>query len=209
LQHLPVVSIEVVSIEILIEECMMNGKHINIKKNLAIRSDHRLARQRGASLLEGIAYLGIAAIVVLGAVSLLTGAFGSAKANQMTEEVVAIRTAIRKLYIGQTYPTASLVPSLLTANAIPNTLARPTTTTLSNSWGGAVTIAGTATGFTVTYNTVPQDVCVSMISGASGWTQIDQGGNNAITTFPATVANANALCTVSAATGNAVTFTAS
>ncbi|MBC7413962.1 MAG: pilus assembly protein, partial [Herminiimonas sp.] len=40
------------------------------------------SRQRGASLLEGIAYLGIAAIVILGAVSLLTGAFGSAQSNR-------------------------------------------------------------------------------------------------------------------------------
>ena len=78
---------------------MMNGKHINMKNNSAIGSGNRLARQRGASLLEGIAYLGIAAIVVLGAVSLLTGAFGSAKANQTTEEVVAIRTSVRKLYL--------------------------------------------------------------------------------------------------------------
>jgi type II secretory pathway pseudopilin PulG len=189
---------------------MMNGKHIPSKQDhLAIRSDSVQARQQGASLLEGIAYLGIAAIVVLGAVSLLTGAFGSAKANQMTEEVVALRTAVRKLYIGQSYPTSSLVPSLLLANAIPNTLARPTNSTLSNSWGGAVTIVGTSTGFNITYNAVPQDVCVSMISGASGWTQIDQGGNNPITSFPATVANANSLCSVSSAAGNTVTFTAS
>lgn len=188
---------------------MMNGKHINMKKNLAIRSDNRLARQRGASLLEGIAYLGIAAIVVLGAVSLLTGAFGSAKSNQMTEEVVAIRTAVRKLYMGQSYPTGSLVQSLLIANAIPNTLSRPTATTLSDSWGGAVTVVGTATGFTITYNSVPQDVCINAISGANGWTQIDRGGSNAITVFPATVANATALCTVTTAAGNAVTFTAS
>lgn len=187
----------------------MNHKHINMKNNLAAGAGHRLARQRGASLLEGIAYLGIAAIVVLGAVSLLTGAFGSAKANQTTEEVVAIRTAVRKLYIGQAYPVGSLVANLITANAIPNTLARPTAATLSNSWGGAVTVAGTATGFTVTYNAVPQDVCVNMVSGASGWTQIDQGGNNAITAFPVTVANATTLCSVAGAAGNAVTFTGS
>ena len=52
-------------------------------------------QQRGASLLEAIAYLGIAAVVVLGAVSLLNGAFGSAKSNQTNEEVVALRTPVR------------------------------------------------------------------------------------------------------------------
>ncbi|HWW05993.1 type 4 pilus major pilin [Collimonas sp.] len=178
-------------------------------KHTALSAADRVSRQRGASLLEGIAYLGIAAIVVLGAVSLLTGAFGSAKSNQATEEVVAIRTGIRKLYIGQTYP-AAMLPSLITSNAIPNTLARGAGgTTLSNSWGGAVTAAGTGGAFSITYNAVPQDVCINMISGASGWTQIDQAGANAITSFPATVAGATALCSVVGATGNAVTFTAS
>lgn len=187
----------------------MDREHNLKMKTTTLRSDSKLARQRGASLLEGIAYLGIAALVVLGAVSLLTGAFGSAKSNQATEEVVAIRTAVRKLYIGQSYPTASLLPNLLAANAIPGTLARDTTAnTVSNSWGGAVTVTGTSTGFTVTYAAVPKDVCVSMLSGANGWTQVAQGGSS-FTTFPLTADNAAALCTVATAAGNTVTFTAS
>ena len=82
-----------------------------------------VGRQRGAPLLEGIAYLGIAAIVVMGAVSLLTGAFSSAKSNQANEEVVGLRTAVRKLYMGQTYPTANVVANLIAAKAAPGTLA--------------------------------------------------------------------------------------
>jgi type II secretory pathway pseudopilin PulG len=166
-------------------------------------------RQRGASLLEAIAYLGIAAVVVLGAVSLLNGAFGSAKSNQTSEEVVALRTAVRKLYMGQSYPVESLTPSLILANAVPATLARGAGAgALSNSWGGAVTVAGTAAGFTITYNAIPQDVCVNLISGASGWTSITQG-QTALTTFPATVANATTLCSVAGAAGNTVAFIAS
>ena len=166
------------------------------------------SRQRGASLLEAIAYLGIAAVVVLGAVSLLNGAFGSAKANQTSEEVVALRTAVRKLYIGQAYPEASLLPSLALANAVPSTLARGKDSALSNSWGGAVTVVGTAAGFTVTYNGVPQDVCINLISGASGWNVIKAGGKQ-VDKFPATVANATDLCGVNTAAGNVVEFTAS
>ena len=166
-------------------------------------------RQRGASLLEAIAYLGIAAVVVLGAVSLLNGAFGSAKSNQTSEEVVALRTAVRKLYMGQAFPVESLTPSLLVANAVPATLARGATGgALSNSWGGAVTVTGTANGFTITYNAIPQDVCVNLISGASGWTSIAQG-QTSLTTFPATVANATSLCSVAGGAGNNVVFTAS
>jgi hypothetical protein len=167
----------------------------------------RGAAQRGASLLEAIAYLGIAAAVVLGAVSLLNGAFGSAKSNQTSEEIVALRTAVRKLYMGQAYPEGPLVEGLLLANAVPATLARNAAeNTLSNSWGGAVTVQGIANGFTITYNDIPQDVCVNLISGASGWTSISGGTGNALTVFPITVAQATQKC---GAGGNDITFTAS
>jgi hypothetical protein len=66
-------------------------------------------------------------------------------------------------------------------------------------------VTGNTSTFTVTYNGVPQDVCVGMVSGANGWTQIDQGGANIINTFPATAAAAAAVCANAAA--NSVTFT--
>lgn len=161
----------------------------------------KLGRQRGASLLEGIAYLGIAALVVLGAVSLLTNAFGSAKGNQTTEEVVALRTAARKLYTGQVYP-AAMVPNLITANAIPNTLVKKNNA-LSNSWAGAVTVVGDGAGtFTITYANVPQDVCMSVVSGANGWNSVGNG-TKSVSTLPTTTSDAADLCT---ATGNANTL---
>jgi len=163
-------------------------------------------RQNGASLLEGIAYLGIAAIVVLGAVSLLTGAFSSAKSNQLIEEVVAIRTATRKLYIGQTYPT-DISTTLAAAKALPATIANSNTGTgMTNSWGGAVTIAGTGGTFTITYAQVPLDVCISSLAGANGWTQVQ--GAAAVTDFPVTTANASTACGATSPVANLV-FTAS
>jgi len=164
-------------------------------------------RQRGASLLEAIAYLGVAAVVVLGAVSLLNGAFGSAKANQTSEELVSLRTAARKLYLGQSYPAQSLNASLIAAGAVPATLVRSAAAAdgLTNSWGGAVTVTGVGATFTITYAALPKDVCINVISGASGWTQIGAGAN-AVTVFPATAANATAQC---AADANNIVFTAS
>lgn len=158
----------------------------------------QFSRQQGASLLEGIAYLGIAAIVVLGAVSLLTGAFGSAKSNQTTEEIISLRTAVRKMHTGQAYTNGNMVANLITANAIPNTLTiNRAANTVTNSWAGAVTVTGNpaAGNFTITYNDLPQDVCISAISGANGWDQISNaGGGAAITAFPATPTAAAGLC---------------
>jgi len=182
--------------------------HQIVTNNRPLRTPGPLARQRGASLLEALAYLGIAAVVVLGAISLLTGAFSSAKTNQTNEEVVAMRTAVRKLYMGQTYPAGTLQAALISANAIPGTLTRAAGGALANGWGGAVTVAGTGGTFTVTYNAVPQDVCISLVSGATDWVSISGNGANAVTIFPATVDNATTMCTVAGAAGNTLAFTA-
>lgn len=155
-----------------------------------------LHKQQGASLLEGIAYLGIAALVVLGAVSLLTGASASAKANQTNTELVSLRTAVKKLYAGQAYPVASLTESLVKAEAVPSTLQKDKTAfTITNSWGGAVTVAGTtATTFTLVYNNVPQDVCVNVLSGLTGWVSVRQGTGTPKTTFPLSSTDATDVC---------------
>lgn len=171
------------------------------------RAPSNRARQRGASLLEGIAYLGIAALVVLGAVSLLTNAFGSAKANQTSEEVVSLRTAVRKLYAGQLYNAdATMMANVIAARAIPNTL-RINGAQVDNSWGGTVTLAGaTATTFSITYTALPRDVCMGVVSGATGWAQISNlAALNAFVAFPASAANAATVCS---ADTNTVVFTA-
>src|SRR6185369_7368689 len=83
------------------------------------------SRQRGTSLLEGIAYLAIAALVILGAVALLVGAFSGANTNRTQTELSSIRTGVKKLFMGSagTYGTASLLPELITSKVLPGTLA--------------------------------------------------------------------------------------
>jgi hypothetical protein len=164
-----------------------------------------ISRQGGASLLEGIAYLGIAALVILGAVSLLASAFGNAQANQATEEIVSLRTAVRKLYAGQPYPAApNITGTLIAARAVPGTLT-VAGANITNSWGGAVTIGGAGGTFTIVFPNVPQDVCVNMLSGASGWTSVGRTGQPPINVMPLTAANAAAIC--NAANNNSVEFT--
>lgn len=174
-------------------------------------SGFAMHRQRGASLLEGVAYLAIAAIVILGAVSLLTGAFSGAQSNRAMEEIISLRTAARKLYAGQTYPAtaasggANMTTTLIAAKAVPGTLTiNSTGNGMSNAWGGAVTVAGNGTTFNITYANVPQDACISLLSGANGWTSITRNGENAISAFPATAAAATTTCS----TAGDIVFTA-
>lgn len=162
-------------------------------------------KQRGASLLEGIAYLGIAALVILGAVSLLTGAFSSAQSNRASEELVSIRTNVKKLYMGQanSYTAGAMTTALNTAGVFPTTLAA-NGANMTNSWGGNVTVTGAGSTFTITYTGVPQADCISMLSGASGWVSVKGNTVAATTTFPITPAVAATQCSL--ATGNSVDF---
>ncbi|CDG82341.1 type 4 pilus major pilin [Janthinobacterium agaricidamnosum] len=165
-----------------------------------------LFRQQGASLLEGIAYLGIAALVILGAVSLLNGAFSSAQSNRSAEELISVRTAVKKLYMASGYGTGSLNAQLVTARVLPNGLTQ-NGATITNSFGGPVTITGATSNFTVAYGQVPQDVCISTVTGASGWSTISStGGGAPVSTFPVTATDAGKVC---AAANNDLTFTAS
>ncbi|WP_292933267.1 type 4 pilus major pilin [Noviherbaspirillum sp.] len=170
----------------------------------------QLRLQRGASLLEGIAYLGIAAIVILGAVSLLTGAFGSAQTNRAAEELTSLRTAIQKLYMGQgnAYVDGNMLNNLNAAGLIPATLrhvagAGAAGVTATNAWGGAVTVVGNGATFTVTYADVPQEACVNILLSTSGWTTVAVGQN--AVALPVTPTNAAGACAVG---NNNLVFTA-
>lgn len=183
-------------------------KHTTVTRHFAAIGRY----QQGASLLEGIAYLGIAAIVILGAVSLLTGAFSSAQANRLSEELIAMRTGIKKLYMSQSsgYGTVSLSENLKTARLFPSTMSVSTATppVVTNSFGGLVDVTGATNFFTISYAAIPQDVCLSAISGASGWFSISNG-TDTITESPVTLAGAATLCANNAAAGNTIIFTAS
>lgn len=130
--------------------------------------------QRGASLLEGIAYLGIAAIIILGAVALLASAFGSANTNRSYGELTSIRTGVKKLFMGQSasFGTGDLTATLISAKVYPTSLAISGTTSVKNTWNGEIVVTGDNNNFTISYAAVPQDVCINMVSGGNDWISI-------------------------------------
>jgi hypothetical protein len=164
----------------------------------------KLGRQRGASLLEGIAFLGIAAIVILGAIALLTNAFSSANTNRGYQELSSIRTGVKKLFMNQTagYGTADLTETLGTAKVFPASLS-VNGATVKNSWDGAVTVTGATNTFKISYAAVPKDICINMVSGGGDW--VDINVNNTAQTLPVTPAAAATACN---ATSNTIVWTA-
>ncbi|MFC0402787.1 type 4 pilus major pilin [Paraburkholderia rhizosphaerae] len=137
-----------------------------------------LKKQRGASLLEAISYLGIAAIVVIGAIALLNGAFSSASTNAVNEQVSAIQSGVKKLYMGQPGGYGNLGNAVLaSAGVFPSTLTPSTgTNAVTNTWNGAVTVTGAGATFTIEYENVPRSVCVNTITAGGSWVSIGVNG---------------------------------
>lgn len=157
--------------------------------------------QKGASLLEGIAYLGIAAVVVIGAIALLNTAFSSANSNELNSELSAIQTASRKLFMTTqgNYGAADFTATLIAAKGFPQTLTTDAANgTVADAWGGAVTVAPVAadnTKFTITYTNVPPDVCVNALtSTTTGWLSVVGPGSATAVVPPIAPGDAKTAC---------------
>ncbi|AOJ08071.1 type 4 pilus major pilin [Burkholderia mayonis] len=155
----------------------------------------RHRNERGASLLESIAYLGVAAIVIVGAIALLGSAFSSANTNRLAEELNAIQTGTKKLYMGQVNNygnKAELNANLVAAKVFPSTL--PVNgANVSDAWGGNVTVTGQGQTFTVQYTNVPRDVCINTLTAGGNWRSVAIGGNAAIE-YPVSPTDATTNC---------------
>jgi X-X-X-Leu-X-X-Gly heptad repeat protein len=149
-----------------------------VRRGRASRKD-----QRGASLLEAIAYLGIAAIVVIGAVALLSSAFSSAGTNELAEQVNAIQAGVKKLYMGQANGYTNVSNSVLSsAGVFPSTIPVSSTNgAATNTWGGSVAVTSPSTGtFQIEYQQVPQAVCINAVTAGGSWISVSVNGSAAV-----------------------------
>jgi len=166
-----------------------------MKRRTPHSSSRRLSdRHAGASLLEAIAFLGVAATIIVGAVALLSTAFSGARSNRSQEEVVAISTGVKRLFMSQagSYGTADLTEALVNAKVFPSTLA-VSGTTVSNAWNGAVAVTGATSTFTISYAAVPQDVCVELVADSGQWIGVTVNGGASMAP-PIAVATASGAC---------------
>jgi hypothetical protein len=169
-----------------------------------------VALQRGATLLEAIAFLAISAIVVLGAVSMLASAFNNADVDKANNELVGLRIGVKKLYSnadGYGAVATNLLPAIIAARALPGTLTVGASNAVTNGWGGAVTVVSAVNAFDISYANIPQDACIGLLvaSGQNLWVQITANAAAAPLAFPITPATALAACSNAA---NGVVFRA-
>jgi PilS N terminal len=163
----------------------------------------RQVRQRGISLVEALAFLGVAAVVIFGAISLVTTADDSAGIERARTEIAAIRISIKKLLTppygnGSIGEPEALTAQLLNASVFPDTLVIDTTSgAVKNRWGGNVKIFAIPGRFWISYASVPREICMGLVSGASGWYSIsvNSGGTwGTVLSFPVPASEAERIC---------------
>lgn len=157
----------------------------------AMQLKSRFNRQKGASLIEGIAYLVIASLVIGGALALNQNAVSSNSSSQMLRDINAIRSSTQQFFMGQgSYGTTSLNNALIVASKIPSSMS-VSGSTISTPMGGTLTVTGNTNNFRIAITNVPADVCSNLITNAStGWTSVQIGSSTPLTTFPVSPATA-------------------
>jgi len=161
-------------------------------------------KQRGLTLIEVMVALAIGGLVIAGALALYNAASSSQVANQLNSGISALRASTKSLYATTGgYGTGPLNSVLINANKVPSTLYY-SGSTITHQLNGNVTITGANTTFTITVTNLPTDVCVSLATAATGYTQVVVGSTT-LSTFPITPAAASSACS----TGVTMVFTAS
>lgn len=183
---------------------------LNTKDGQTLR--RRLARtaNRGLTLIEAAMVLAILALVVAGIMLFYQNANTSRQTTNALNDLAAVQQQVRSLYGGQ--PSfAGITPELIAnSKALPARMVSGTT--LRHSFNGQILIApanaggGAGSGFQVTFQNIPQEACVKMLSSDLGRGLYAAGVNAANRTqtqgLPFPLDQANAAC--AAANNNVV-----
>ncbi len=137
-------------------------------------------KQKGLTLIELIAGLAIVAAVIAGALSLFNNANSGQKSGQIVTDSVAMRTAIRHLFsgTGNYSPAGSVNNVLAKSSKVPTNIRVDTSTnpvTFNHAFNGTITTTTAGTFFYITYNNIPQDACINILTSSSGWPRITVG----------------------------------
>jgi type II secretory pathway pseudopilin PulG len=151
--------------------------------------DRRLPRQRGATLLEALGYLTVAALITAGVLTLFGPSFTSAQGTRLANEVASLANNVRDVYASENSYSNVSIAALAQASAVPPTLKisrSGATATVSDTWGGAVTLnpVGTGASVQVQYGAVPSDICRRVLVSGGGWTDITVNNNDLGTGSP-------------------------
>lgn len=162
---------------------------------------------RGLTLMEALLFLGLAAVVIVGAFTLYNNASGTSKMNEARTQLQTYVGGLKSLYSTQNDFSSMNTRLVISAGIAPAQAVDGNR--LINPWGGQTVIAGQTRSFSVTFRDVPDEACTSLLSSGliNQGTVIEIGANGTTYTTEIDPATAIATCNRGAA-GNDVEFIA-
>lgn len=139
-------------------------KSLNFNRNTA----------KGFSLIELLLVLGVLAILLVAAFVVYPQVRDRNQANAEVSNLTTIKANINNLYASRGGNYDGLTNEVaVNARAFPQNMVVGDATAadaVQAAWGGVVAVdeGATAREFTITYNEVPQGVCLGLVSGAAG-----------------------------------------
>lgn len=143
----------------------------SVNESLKLKNNKR--RKRGYSLVEIAAGLAVVAILILGALALVSVVNQSRLFTQASNELNVVQQAVRSLYSGQSNFSGITSKILIDTKAVPAKMIF-NNTSLRHAFSGEITVAaasaagGAGSGFQVTFASIPADVCVKMLTADLG-----------------------------------------
>jgi type II secretory pathway pseudopilin PulG len=130
------------------------------------------ARRRGVTLIEAVLYISIALALIVGGLVFFQQASLAQRTNSAVRNISAIASEVRGLYQGSISFANLEEVALIRAGAVPSSMVDGTT--LVNEWGGTVSVRSSIeqtngaqtwranSGFSITYENVPEAACVRL-----------------------------------------------
>ncbi|MCD0253117.1 pilus assembly protein PilX [Xanthomonas campestris pv. campestris] len=152
-------------------------------------------QQAGFNLLEMMIVL---VVIIIAVAVAAANIFGATSKNDVAQDVQGIgslqaNTKTTRGSGGYGAAGADLIPTLIALGAIPKTLTL-TGTTVTNTWGGSVTVVSTGAGFTITSQGVPKAACIEEAAKLSRGAATTKVGAAAAVNGEVSIAAATASC---------------
>lgn len=164
---------------------------------------------QGMTLIELIIAIIIGLSLLAAAVGMISSAMSKNDISGDTNGITGLIANTKTLRTNGSYGTAGteLNGALMALKAIPSTLGQ-TGEVVTNSWGGAITVASTGTGYTVTTTGIPQDACIEQATKLSRTMLSTTINGGAAIVGQVSVGQATFNCSVEG-NGNTIVWTAS
>jgi hypothetical protein len=163
---------------------------------------NRVAAQRGAigGIPEQVIAIAVGVLVVSGMIALGSKAFEGSNTSAAMADMNQIINKTRDLYSGvrgfgpQNRANAQLLPVLVDASVFPTKLV-VTRNDVRHQWDNAIQVAINNTYFDLTYQNLPQSVCIDLMTKTPSENIVQvTGSGGPITTFPIDAVTAQANC---------------